>query len=83
MLSFTGVTLTQDLCVYGNPVIELAHTSDNPARRLFVRISEVDAKGRSRNVSDGYRRLGTRRADVTVELDPSRTDSGPDRESGF
>ena len=33
--------------------------SDNPHVDVFVRISEVDAKGRSRNVSDGYRRLDT------------------------
>ena len=57
VLDFTGATLTQDLYVYGNPVIELAHTSDNPHVDLFVRVSEVDANGRSRNVSDAYRRL--------------------------
>ncbi len=33
VLGFTGATLTHDLYVYGNPVVELAHTSDNPARR--------------------------------------------------
>jgi uncharacterized protein len=79
VLSFTSATLTRDLYVYGNPVIELVHTSDNPNVDLFVRVSEVDvAKGRSRNVSDGYRRLGAARgADeavqgnetVSVELD--------------
>ena len=73
MLAFTSTTLTQDLCVYGTPVIELVHTSDNPHVDLFLRVSEVDAKGRSRNVSETYRRLdaatqtGTRT--VTVELD--------------
>jgi uncharacterized protein len=71
-LAFTSTTLIHDLCVYGNPIIELAHTSDNPCADLFVRVSEVDAKGRSRNVSDGYQRLGAARkseATVTVELD--------------
>jgi uncharacterized protein len=73
VLAFTSATLTQDLCVYGTPVIELVHTSDNPHVDLFLRVSEVDAKGRSRNVSETYRRLdaatqtGTRT--VTVELD--------------
>jgi hypothetical protein len=57
VLDFTGATLTQDLYVYGNPIIELVHTSDNPRADLFVRVSEVDASGRSRNVSDAYRRL--------------------------
>ena len=48
----------------------MAHSSDNPHVDVFVRISEVDAKGRSRNVSDGYRRLdGTRRPHVSLELD--------------
>ncbi|BDB43476.1 MULTISPECIES: CocE/NonD family hydrolase [Mycobacterium] len=72
VLSFTGATLTHDLFVYGNPVIELEHSADNPNVDLFVRVSEVDAKGRSRNLSDGYRRLGplepgTHR--VRIELD--------------
>ena len=57
VLSFTGEPLTRDLYVLGTPVVELTHESDNPHVDVFVRISEVDAKGRSRNVSDGYRRL--------------------------
>jgi uncharacterized protein len=75
VLAFNSTTLTEDLCVYGSPAVELAHTSDNPHVDLFLRVSEVDAKGRSRNVSDGYRRLGTsgtvgEAADtVSVELD--------------
>jgi len=69
VLAFTGATLTRDLCVYGNPVVELAHTSDNPHVDLFVRMSEVDANGRSRNVSDGYRRLGAATKTVDIELD--------------
>ena len=51
VLAFTSATLTHDVCVYGNPVVELAHSSDNPHADLFVRVSEVDSKGRSRNVS--------------------------------
>ncbi|PJE06324.1 MAG: hydrolase [Mycobacterium sp.] len=70
VLSFTGATLTQDLFVYGNPVLELTHSSDNPHVDLFVRVSEVDAKGRSRNVSDGYRRLRDGSRSVRIELDP-------------
>ncbi|MCV7197043.1 CocE/NonD family hydrolase [Mycobacterium angelicum] len=69
VLAFTGPTLTHDLYVYGNPVIELTHSSDNPHVDLFVRVSEVDARGRSRNVSDGYRRLGDAPQTVTLELD--------------
>lgn len=43
--------------------------ADNPYVDVFVRVSEVDAKGRSRNVSDGYRRLGDAPELVRVELD--------------
>ena len=44
----------------------------NPHNDVFVRISEVDADGRSRNVSDGYRGRGAR-----FGHRPHRT--GPDR----
>ncbi len=57
VLSFTGEPLPEDVFVYGAPVVELDHESDNRYVDLFVRVSEVDPKGRSRNVSDGYRRL--------------------------
>jgi uncharacterized protein len=73
VLTFTTDVLTNDLYVQGNPVAELAHTSDNPHVDVLVRISEVfPAKGatdRSRNVSDGYRRLAEATASVRVELD--------------
>jgi uncharacterized protein len=69
VLAFTSLTLTQDLYVYGNPVVELTHSSDNPHVDLFVRVSEVDAKGRSQNVSDGYQRLAAATETVSVELD--------------
>jgi putative CocE/NonD family hydrolase len=55
--TFTGPVLGADLEVVGRPVVELAHRSDNPHADLFVRICDVDAKGRSRNVSDGFVRL--------------------------
>ena len=69
VLSFTADPLTKDLVVHGNPVAELAHNSDNPYVDVFVRISEVDARGRSRNVSDGYRRLTEPTDHVRLELD--------------
>jgi putative CocE/NonD family hydrolase len=69
VLSFTTDPLGDDLYVQGNPVAELAHGSDNPHVDVFVRISEVDAKGRSRNVSDGYRRLADATDSVRLELD--------------
>lgn len=71
VLSFTGEPLPADLYTVGVPVLELGHRCDNPHHDVFVRISEVDARGRSRNVSDGYRRFSTDTGSgvVRVELD--------------
>ncbi|GFG76424.1 hydrolase [Mycobacterium botniense] len=69
VLTFTGAVLTDDLDVRGNPVIELAHTSDNPHLDVFVRVSQLDARGRSVNVSDGYRRLAEPTDRIRVRLD--------------
>ena len=69
VLSFTGDPLPADLYVVGTPVVELSHSSDNPYNDVFVRVSEVDAKGRSVNVTDGFRRLTTDSGVVRIELD--------------
>jgi putative CocE/NonD family hydrolase len=69
MLSFTGEALAEDLDVCGVPVLELDHSSDIPHADLFVRVSEVDARGRSVNVTDGYRRLRQHTGPVRIELD--------------
>lgn len=71
VLTFTGDPLTTDLYVFGTPVLELTRESENPHADLAVRVSEVDAKGRSRNVSDGYVRLQPDRDNdcVRIELD--------------
>lgn len=59
VVDFTGEVLTEDLYLLGIPVAELALSCDNPHRDVFVRISEVNPRGRSRNITDGYRRLTT------------------------
>ncbi len=69
VLGFTTTPLTAPLEIVGVPVVELAHTSDNPHADVFVRVSEVDAKGRSRNVSDGFVRLDPDRADGVLRLE--------------
>jgi putative CocE/NonD family hydrolase len=72
VLAFDTEPLSAPLEVVGVPVVELAHTSDNPHADLFVRISEVDPKGRSHNVSDGFVRLDAGAAaegSVRIELD--------------
>lgn len=71
VLSFTSVPLGDELSVCGNPVVLLDHTSDNPHFDVFVRISEVDGRGRSRNVSDAFRRFdGAVAGPIRLELDP-------------
>ena len=69
VLTFTGPVLAEPLEIVGVPVVELAHTSDNPYADLFVRLCEVDAKGRSRNVSETFRRLDPDAAEGTVRLE--------------
>ncbi|WP_448628381.1 CocE/NonD family hydrolase [Geodermatophilus sp. URMC 64] len=69
VLTFTGPVLLQPLEVVGAPVVELVHTTDNPHADLFVRLCEVDAKGRSRNVSEAFRRLDPQAASGVVRLE--------------
>nr|WP_198318606.1 CocE/NonD family hydrolase [Pseudofrankia inefficax] len=68
ILTFTGPPLTDDLEVLGTPRVELAHSTDNPHADVFVRLSEVDPKGRSHNISDGYLRLDPASPATTVNL---------------
>ncbi|WNG89601.1 CocE/NonD family hydrolase [Mycobacterium sp. ITM-2016-00317] len=70
VLTFTGTALAADLYVVGVPVLELAHSCANPHNDVFVRISQVDADGRSRKVSDGYVASAPDSGTVRVELDP-------------
>jgi putative CocE/NonD family hydrolase len=69
VLTFTGPVLQQDLEVIGIPVVELAHTSDNPHADVFVRLCEVDAKGRSWNLSERYLRLDPARSAGVLRLE--------------
>ncbi len=71
VLAFTGPQLDSALEVIGTPYVELAHTTDTPSADVAVRISDVDPEGRSRNVSDGYLRVGPDRSSpVRIHLDP-------------
>jgi putative CocE/NonD family hydrolase len=68
--AFTGQPLANDLEVIGTPRVELVHSTDLPSADVFVRISEVDPKGHSRNVSDGYVGLPRDRSPVLrVDMD--------------
>ena len=69
VLDFTGDPLTADLYLVGTPVVELAHSCDNPYNDVFVRLSQVDADGRSTNVTDGFVRQTTDSGVVKLTLD--------------
>ena len=57
VLTFTTPELTADLQFEGFPVLDVAVSVDNPHADLFVRICDVDARGRSRNITDTLVRL--------------------------
>ena len=59
VLTFTTPELTADLEFEGFPVLDVSMRVDNPHADLFIRICDVDPKGRSRNITD-----------ILVRLDP-------------
>jgi putative CocE/NonD family hydrolase len=69
VLTFTGEPLQADLYVVGSPLLHLSHSCENGFNDLFVRVSEVDARDRSRNVSDGYLCATPDSRKVRIELD--------------
>lgn len=78
VLSFTSTPLEAGFTVYGHPVVELDYTTDNPHFDVFVRVSEVDERGRSCNVSDGYTRFTAGPNEpIRLELDPVAHRFGP------
>lgn len=71
VLSFTSAPLGTPLDVIGRVSVNCAQTSDNPFVDLFIRISEVDRRGRSRNICEGFSRLSpaTSSGELTITLD--------------
>ena len=72
--AFTGAPLRGTMEIAGRPVVRLTITTDHPHNDVFVRLCDVDQRGRSRNVCDAYLRLDPERlTDVpttaTLELD--------------
>ena len=57
VLVFTSEPLGEPIEVIGDVTAELHVTRDNPNADLFVRLCDVDPRGRSRNVCDGIVRL--------------------------
>jgi uncharacterized protein len=75
VVTFTSAPLAAPIDVAGRPSVALAVAVDNPHADVFVRLCDVDERGRSRNFSDRLTRLdpaipaGTVQH-LTLELDP-------------
>lgn len=67
VLYFDSEPLERNLIVMGAPHVRLQHQTARPDADLFVRISDVDSRGRSRNVTEAFRRI--RGEHDSVELD--------------
>ncbi|RBR13728.1 hypothetical protein FVER53590_13527 [Fusarium verticillioides] len=65
---FDTTPLDRDVEVCGKPLIELHHTTDNPHADILVRLSEVNSRGKSRRISDVYRRLDPARGPEPLDL---------------
>ncbi|GIF10655.1 CocE/NonD family hydrolase [Actinoplanes teichomyceticus] len=57
VLTFTTDPLPTAVDVIGAPVLDLTLAVDNPYADVFVRLCDVDPRGRSYNFSDQHRRL--------------------------
>ncbi|KAJ5752491.1 hypothetical protein N7520_009408 [Penicillium odoratum] len=70
VLAFTSQPLSADLEVLGAPSVQLSHSSDPAFADLFLRLSEVDSKGVSHNISEVYQALDpTRDMSQSLKLD--------------
>ncbi|MEO0606529.1 MAG: CocE/NonD family hydrolase, partial [Myxococcota bacterium] len=69
VLVFTGPALTQSIDVVGTPRAEIVCTAETPYADLFVRVCDVDPKGRSRNVVDGMLRLDNRIGETATSIE--------------
>lgn len=72
VLTWTTAPLARPMLIAGSPVAQVIR-SGAPDGDLFVRLCEVDDRGRSTNLADGFRRftdLGGEPTEVTVSLGP-------------
>lgn len=71
VLAFTGRELVADVEVIGVPYVEIEHSADTPSADVSVRISDVDPKGRSHNITDGYLSVGPdSHRPLRIDFDP-------------
>ncbi|KAL1599855.1 hypothetical protein SLS60_007660 [Paraconiothyrium brasiliense] len=68
VLAFTTEPLDSDIEVCGQPLLKLHHTTSSPHADLLVVMSEVDAKGSSRGISEKYMRLPVARDSGATEV---------------
>lgn len=69
VLVFNTAPLDQDLEFCGTPSVELTHSSNIPFADIYVRVSEVNEKGKSCNITEAFRRLDPNRGeDAKVQL---------------
>ncbi len=57
VVAFTSQALRRPLEMRGTPQLELRLTAANPSSDVFVRLCDVDPKGRSMNIADAFARL--------------------------
>jgi putative CocE/NonD family hydrolase len=75
VLTFTSDPLADDLRIVGDVSAEIWMSSDRPSWDLFVRLCDVDARGRSFNVCDGLIRVAV--SEVTAEPQLIRVNLSP------
>lgn len=73
VLVFTGSVLDEPLAVVGEPTATIHLRTDRASTDLFVRICDVSPDGRSINVTDGIRRIGS---PGTAATDPAPDGDG-------
>ncbi|KAH7394975.1 X-Pro dipeptidyl-peptidase-domain-containing protein [Phaeosphaeria sp. MPI-PUGE-AT-0046c] len=66
VLVFDTATLEEDLEICGQSTVELSHSSSSSFADIFVRVSEVNKKGKSSNVTESFQRLDPNRSESAV-----------------
>jgi putative CocE/NonD family hydrolase len=70
VLVFDSAPLDQDFEFCGTPTAEITHSSDIPFADVYVRVSEVNEKGKSCNITEAFKRLDPNRGKETnVQLE--------------
>lgn len=71
-LHFDSEPLAGDLFILGSPVVNLEHSVELPDADVFVRLSDVDPTGQSRNITEAYTRTTGGALELTL-LDTAYT----------